>query len=60
MIRLDPVEQRAWAAAEYALRRAREELETGTDVGFMLLDIEAASEDLALAAKEIRRRLGRE
>jgi hypothetical protein len=57
VIRLDTVEQRVWAAGEYALRRAREELETGNDAGFMLMDLEAAAENLAMAAREIRKRL---
>lgn len=57
MIRLEPVEQKIWAAGEFALRRAREELETGSDERFMLADLEAAGEDLILAAREIRKRL---
>ena len=57
MIRLELIEQRMWAAGEHALRRAREELETSEDAGFMLLDLEAASENLAFAAREIRSRL---
>ncbi len=57
MIRLDNIEQRVWAAGEYALRRAREELETGEDAGYMVADLEAAAENLAMAAREIRKRL---
>lgn len=58
MIRLELTEQRIWSAGEGALRRAREELENGDDTSFMCADLEAAGENLILAAREIRARLG--
>ena len=57
MIRLEPVESRILNAAEFARKRAYLELEQGEDVALMCLDLEAASENLAFAAREIRSRL---
>ena len=50
-------EQRMWAAGEYALRRAREELDRGGDLKMVLFDLTAATHDLAMTAKEILGRL---
>jgi len=59
VIRLEIAEQRIWAAGEYALRRAREALDAEEgDAGYMVADLRAASEDLAMAAAEIEARLG--
>lgn len=57
MIRLDNVEQKILHAAEFARLRAFRELEQGEDAGFMCADLEAAGENMILAAQEIRRRL---
>ena len=48
----------AMGAARFALTRAEEALNTGGSMAWFIMDLEAASEDLAVVARAIRARVG--